>query len=144
MALHQRDSEIASINNFTLGLKHQRSFKAKMVKQIAEEFLPDPVDRKYYADQYRCCPPPLFILLITLVEVSKFLKSYCQDNSVKPKKKFDLSLVLSPTTPPQTALLPQTDPFRSIRYSSTVRIKELKSGDFSSTCFCTLGRLIDG
>ena len=37
---------------------------------IGDEFLTEERDRKYYADHYTCCPPPLFIILITLVEVS--------------------------------------------------------------------------
>ena len=37
---------------------------------IGDEFLTEERDRKYYADNYTCCPPPLFIVLITLVEVS--------------------------------------------------------------------------
>lgn len=41
-----------------------------MVKVIADEFLTDERERKYYADRYSCCPPPLFIIFITLVEVS--------------------------------------------------------------------------
>jgi rhomboid-related protein 1/2/3 len=43
-----------------------------MVKVIADEFLTDDRERKYYADRYSCCPPPLFIIFITLVEVSFF------------------------------------------------------------------------
>lgn len=42
----------------------------RMVRKIADEFLTDERDRKYYADQYTCCPPPLFIIIITLIEVS--------------------------------------------------------------------------
>lgn len=45
-------------------------FFCRMVRLVAEEFLTDERDRKYYADNYRCCPPPLFILLITIFEVS--------------------------------------------------------------------------
>lgn len=41
-----------------------------MVTVIAMEVLPEERDRKYYADNYSCYPPPLFIILITLVEVS--------------------------------------------------------------------------
>lgn len=41
-----------------------------MVRIIADEFLTEERDRKYYADHYTCCPPPLFILFITLIEVS--------------------------------------------------------------------------
>lgn len=39
---------------------------------MAEEFLPDDRDRKYYADHYSCCPPPLFIVIITLIELGFF------------------------------------------------------------------------
>ncbi|KAG5344824.1 RHBL3 protein, partial [Acromyrmex charruanus] len=39
-----------------------------MVRMIGDEFLTEERDRKYYADHYTCCPPPLFIILITLVE----------------------------------------------------------------------------
>lgn len=41
----------------------------RMVHVIAMEVLPEERDRKYYADSYSCCPPPLFILLITIIEV---------------------------------------------------------------------------
>ncbi|KYQ51155.1 Rhomboid-related protein 3 [Trachymyrmex zeteki] len=41
-----------------------------MVRMIGDEFLTEERDRKYYADHYTCCPPPLFIILITLVEVT--------------------------------------------------------------------------
>jgi hypothetical protein len=41
-----------------------------MVRIIADEFLTEERDRKYYADHYTCCPPPLFILFITLIEVT--------------------------------------------------------------------------
>jgi rhomboid-related protein 1/2/3 len=40
-----------------------------MVRIIADQFLTEERDRKYYADHYTCCPPPLFVLLITLIEV---------------------------------------------------------------------------
>lgn len=42
----------------------------RMVRLIADEFLTEERDRKYHADHYTCCPPPLFILIITLIEVS--------------------------------------------------------------------------
>lgn len=46
-------------------------FCFRMVRMIGDEFLTEERDRKYYADHYTCFPPPLFIILITLVEVSK-------------------------------------------------------------------------
>ncbi len=42
----------------------------KLVGTVAKHFLSDERDRKYYADMYSCMPPPIFILTITLVEVS--------------------------------------------------------------------------
>ncbi|XP_052240787.1 rhomboid-related protein 3-like [Dreissena polymorpha] len=44
-----------------------------MVRRVAREFLTDDLDRQYYADHYTCCPPPLFVPLITFVEVGCFL-----------------------------------------------------------------------
>lgn len=44
-------------------------FLSRMVHVIAMEVLPEERDRKYYADNYSCCPPPLFVILVTLVEV---------------------------------------------------------------------------
>lgn len=51
----------------------------RMVTIVADEFLTDARDRKYYADHYTCCPPPLFIIIITLVEVScpESMKNLC-------------------------------------------------------------------
>ncbi|GAB6022952.1 hypothetical protein CHUAL_007042 [Chamberlinius hualienensis] len=43
-----------------------------MVRIIADECLTDDRDRKYYADNYSCCPPPLFIPAITLIELGFF------------------------------------------------------------------------
>ncbi|KYN07945.1 Rhomboid-related protein 3 [Cyphomyrmex costatus] len=43
-------------------------YAEQMVRMIGDEFLTEERDRKYYADHYTCCPPPLFIILITLVE----------------------------------------------------------------------------
>lgn len=45
-------------------------FFNKVVGTVAKHFLSDERDRKYYADMYSCMPPPIFILTITLVEVS--------------------------------------------------------------------------
>lgn len=47
-------------------------FFGKMVRAVAKEFLADERDRKYYADNYTCCPPPLFVILVTLVELGFF------------------------------------------------------------------------
>lgn len=51
--------------------RHDKTtFFQVMVRAVARNFLTDDVERQYYADRYNCCPPPLFIPVITLVEVS--------------------------------------------------------------------------
>ncbi|XP_076242498.1 stem cell tumor [Calliopsis andreniformis] len=70
-AVHHRDREICSENDFHL-LVHEPPLFRRMVRMIGDEFLTEERDRKYYADHYTCCPPPLFIILITLVELGFF------------------------------------------------------------------------
>ncbi|XP_041364745.1 rhomboid-related protein 3-like [Gigantopelta aegis] len=45
----------------------------KMVHAVAREYLTDDLDRQYYADRYTCCPPPLLIPGITLLEIGCFI-----------------------------------------------------------------------
>ncbi|XP_014261077.1 protein rhomboid-like [Cimex lectularius] len=70
-AVHHLDREVSSENDFHIILKEPPLFK-RMVQIIADEFLTEERDKKYYADHYTCCPPPLFILFITLVELGFF------------------------------------------------------------------------
>ncbi|XP_012538254.1 protein rhomboid [Monomorium pharaonis] len=70
-AVHYRDREVWSENDFHL-LVHEPPLFRRMVRMIGDEFLTEERDRKYYADHYTCCPPPLFIILITLVELGFF------------------------------------------------------------------------
>ncbi|XP_023160401.1 protein rhomboid isoform X1 [Drosophila hydei] len=71
-AVHQRDREVCSENDFQLVLSEPPLFR-KMVHAVAMEVLPEERDRKYYADRYTCCPPPFFIILITIVELGFFV-----------------------------------------------------------------------
>ncbi|KAG8326833.1 Rhomboid- protein 3 [Homalodisca vitripennis] len=68
-AVHHRDREVSSENDFHVLLEEPPLFR-RMVQIIADEFLTEERDRKYYADNYTCYPPPFFILFITVVEVS--------------------------------------------------------------------------
>ncbi|XP_053952521.1 protein rhomboid isoform X1 [Anastrepha ludens] len=70
-AVHQRDREVCSDNDFHIILEEPPFFK-KMVHIVAMEILPEERDRKYYADRYSCCPPPLFIVLMTIIELCFF------------------------------------------------------------------------
>lgn len=58
-----------NLSVFFLFLSLPEMLSFRMVHVIAMEVLPEERDRKYYADSYSCCPPPLFILLITIIEV---------------------------------------------------------------------------
>ncbi|XP_034107135.1 protein rhomboid isoform X1 [Drosophila sulfurigaster albostrigata] len=71
-AVHQRDREVCSENDFQLVLSEPPLFR-KMVHAVAVEVLPEERDRKYYADRYTCCPPPFFIILITMIELAFFV-----------------------------------------------------------------------
>ena len=68
-AVHHRDREISSEKDYHLLPKNPTLFQ-KMVKLVADEYLIEERDKKYYADNYQCCPPPWFIIFITIVEVS--------------------------------------------------------------------------
>ncbi|KAG1703714.1 Protein rhomboid [Nymphon striatum] len=72
-SVHQKDREVWSENDFHLISDHHRPIFRKMVKAIATEFLTDDRDRKYYADHYKCCPPPFFIIFMTLIELGFFI-----------------------------------------------------------------------
>ncbi|KPU77726.1 uncharacterized protein Dana_GF27773 [Drosophila ananassae] len=71
-AVHHRDREVCSENDFQLVL-HEPPLFRKMVHAVAMEILPEERDRKYYADRYTCFPPPFFIILVTIVELGFFV-----------------------------------------------------------------------
>uniref|UniRef100_A0A146M6D2 Protein rhomboid n=1 Tax=Lygus hesperus TaxID=30085 RepID=A0A146M6D2_LYGHE len=71
-AVHHLDREVSSENDFHIILEEPPAFE-RMVHIIAGEFLTDERDRKYYADRYTCCPPPLFIIFVTLIELGFFV-----------------------------------------------------------------------
>ncbi|XP_063534161.1 rhomboid-related protein 2 isoform X1 [Cydia strobilella] len=70
-AVHQRDREVSSENDFRL-LLEDPTFFARMVHLVAMEVLPEERERKYYQERYTCCPPPLFIICVTLLELGVF------------------------------------------------------------------------
>lgn len=47
-----------------------------MVRAIADEFLVEAKERKYYADHYTCWPPPVFVPFVTLLQIAVFMY-YC-------------------------------------------------------------------
>ncbi|XP_057657115.1 protein rhomboid-like [Diorhabda carinulata] len=82
-AVHHRDREVSSENDFHLLLVEPPLFR-RMVTIVANEFLTDDRDRKYYADHYTCCPPPIFILVITLAELGFYLYYYFTTGELNP------------------------------------------------------------
>jgi rhomboid-related protein 1/2/3 len=44
-----------------------------MVECLANKMLPHHRDRKYYADTFKCWPPPYFIMMVSVIEVVCFV-----------------------------------------------------------------------
>lgn len=82
-AVHHRDREVSSENDFHILLQEPPLFR-RMVQIIADEFLTEERDRKYYADNYTCCPPPLFILFVTVVELGFFTYYTITNGEINP------------------------------------------------------------
>ncbi|KAM5124829.1 rhomboid-related protein 3, partial [Mantella aurantiaca] len=49
------------------------SLTQRMIRHVACEVLPREIDRQWFYDNYRVCPPPWFIIAITIVEVAIFV-----------------------------------------------------------------------
>ncbi|XP_058848276.1 rhomboid-related protein 3-like isoform X1 [Acipenser ruthenus] len=49
------------------------SVSQRLVRHVAFETLPREMDRKWYYDSYTGCPPPWFIIVVTIVEVAVFV-----------------------------------------------------------------------
>nr|XP_036874557.1 rhomboid-related protein 3 isoform X2 [Manis javanica] len=45
----------------------------RLIRHVAYETLPREIDRKWYYDSYTCCPPPWFMITVTLLEIAFFL-----------------------------------------------------------------------
>ncbi|KAF4801921.1 Rhomboid-related protein 3 [Turdus rufiventris] len=64
------------------------SLSQRLIRHVAYETLPREIDRKWYYDSYTCCPPPWFMITITLVEASALPGTHphgqrlCWDNRV--------------------------------------------------------------
>lgn len=50
------------------------SLSQRLIRHVAYETLPREIDRKWYYDSYTCCPPPWFMITITLLEASTRVK----------------------------------------------------------------------
>jgi len=92
-AVHHRDREVSSENDFHLFLVEPPLFD-KMVKIVADEFLTDDRDRKYYADRYTCWPPPVFIIFITLIELVFFIYYSISSGEFNPSGPVPIDSVL--------------------------------------------------
>ncbi|XP_033618783.1 rhomboid-related protein 3 isoform X4 [Fukomys damarensis] len=49
------------------------SLSQRLIRHVAYETLPREIDRKWYYDSYTCCPPPWFMITVTLLEIAFFL-----------------------------------------------------------------------
>ncbi|CAG0894794.1 unnamed protein product, partial [Cyprideis torosa] len=86
-AVHCQDGEVYSLNDYKIQIEPQAPFD-KMVRIVAGEFLQEERDRKYYADQYRCWPPPLFVFFVTLIEEERDRKYYADQYRCWPPPLF--------------------------------------------------------
>lgn len=51
------------------------SLSQRLIRHVAYETLPREIDRKWYYDSYTCCPPPWFMITITLLEARTRVKA---------------------------------------------------------------------
>ncbi|XP_067859964.1 rhomboid-related protein 3 isoform X2 [Heptranchias perlo] len=45
----------------------------RFIRHIAYETLPRELDRKWFYDSYTCCPPPWFMITVTILEIAIFI-----------------------------------------------------------------------
>lgn len=45
----------------------------RLIRHVAYETLPREIDRKWYYDSYTCCPPPWFMITVTLLEARTWM-----------------------------------------------------------------------
>lgn len=87
IAVHCKDREVWSDTDYNVGgyrpCRNSTCFQ-KMVRKVAKEFLVDERDRLYYADNYTCCPPPIFVPIVTLVEIGSFVYYTLQSGDLSP------------------------------------------------------------
>lgn len=136
-AVDQNYIDCESINNYGKSKKFYPITFYKMVNTVASNFLDDPKDRKYYADSYTCCPPPLFIITITIIEVSR--QEFILGNS-NPPIISSSSLFSATIRLPVMVMWDPLDQYPQIVFSFIGLTKKMKFGDFSFTSFCTQGK----
>lgn len=81
----------------------------RFVRYVAYEILPCETDRRWYFHQNRLCPPPVFIAIVTIVQVSVG----CFGSSKNPRSALDLlfnPLHHNLPSPPKPLRAPRTAP----------------------------------
>jgi len=51
--------------------------RGRRIRRLVEDEVRDEDAVKYYTDEYSCCPPPLFIIIISAIEVCVCLFAFC-------------------------------------------------------------------
>jgi len=75
-AVHCRDRLVHGHGDFHVAARAPQHLLGTLTSLVSREVLTDPRDRKYYSDMYRCWPPPWFILLVSLLQLTIFA-FYC-------------------------------------------------------------------
>ncbi|ERE67533.1 rhomboid-related protein 3 [Cricetulus griseus] len=52
------------------------SLSQRLIRHVAYETLPREIDRKWYYDSYTCCPPPWFMITVTLMEARTRVEAF--------------------------------------------------------------------
>ncbi|KAK6170629.1 hypothetical protein SNE40_018979 [Patella caerulea] len=93
LAVESRDREGWSSNLCIQSRTYPTTCFGKMVRKVAKDFLTDELDRQYYADRYSCCPPPLFIPIISMIEVGCFIYYCMEAGTVSPNGPLPLNSI---------------------------------------------------
>ncbi|XP_070580348.1 rhomboid-related protein 3-like isoform X1 [Ptychodera flava] len=87
---------------------NQLSCRQKMLKNIADEVLTNNYDRKTYVAGYSCCPPPIFMIFISCLEIGVYA-FYAMD--AKRGVENDEGIIENAEVDYLTGPIPENSPF---------------------------------
>lgn len=84
LAVQSREGIEGWNDNFVYLQSRKETRFRRMVRKVAKEFLTDELDRQYYSDRYSCWPPPLFLPVVTLMEIGCFIYHCIDAQDITP------------------------------------------------------------
>ncbi|XP_077980017.1 rhomboid-related protein 2-like [Glandiceps talaboti] len=76
IAVRDGDSDLNARSRY-----NQLSCRQKLLKKAADEILTNNYDRRNFVDGYSCCPPPIFMIFISMLEVGVY--AYYANQNIK-------------------------------------------------------------